>query len=377
MSSRNRKQYTPRWKPGERSEYTFEKEKNQLSEWIDQRLSLGDVPRLSDVKEYARVSKIHIPIKVLSKMFRLHRAYVLSSRQQRDPKRSRKQPVIFTNSLGCLHGDIGYFSISSEFVTPKTFQSGYMIFKDVLSKYVYVDLIKGKKSAENLVRVMKRIQLHHRKVHPDYEIKSIAFDKERGMDSHLIKQFMKNENIKLVFFENTASKAKLAEGTIRLIRHNIKVLRQSNSKNLWWQIIQKAVDQLNSKTIMLEKKDTGYRPIDINTSNVKDYIKKIQKILPSLYFSQFGVDPRFIDFKFKLGDQVRTKLLLSSSQVIGNKRSEISLDPKTLFEITEFVPLQTRDLHLKPGYRCREVSYGYPEIFAEEDIALVKPAGQE
>ena len=98
---------------------------------------------------------------------------------------------------------------------------------------------------------------------------------------------------------------------------------------------------------------------------------------PSLHYAQFRCDPSFIDFKYRIGDKVRTKLLLSSSQVIGNKRSQISIDPKSLFQIKEYVPFVTQDLHLRPGYRCLEVNYGDLQFFAEEDIALVEIAGPQ
>lgn len=376
MSARRRKQPAPRRMPADDGRYAFMEEKKILNEWIDKRLSIGQVPRLSDVKDYARFAKINIPIKAISTMYRLHRAFVLSTRQQRDPKRSRKQPPIITNVLGVLHGDIGYFPLSSEYNTPKQFQHGFILFKDVLSRYTYVELLKTGKSAPSLVRAMKKVLLHHKRAHPDYNIWSISFDKEQGMKSRLMKNFMKDEHILLYYYGNTSSKAKIAENAIRLLRTDIQVGRNFNDKELWWQVIKQKVEALNMKEIKIEDRSTGYRPIDINATNVDKFIKKCQSILPSLHHGQFRVDPSLLSFKFRPGDKVRPKLLLSSSQVIGNKRSQISLDPKLLFEIKEYAPFITRDLHLRPGYRCIEVNYGDLETFAEEDIALVELAGQ-
>lgn len=370
-----RKQPNPKRKPG--GDYAFTKEAQILKEWMDQRLSLGDVPRLGDVVEHARVSKIYIPKKNIAAMFKLHEAYLLNRRQQRDPGRSRKQAPIVTNTLGCLHGDIGYFSLSTEYSIPKTYRHGYMLFRDVLSRYTYVDLLKGEKTQENLVRSMKRMLLHHKMVHPDYDIVSIGFDQETSMRSKLVRNFMKEENIDLYFMEHSASKAKIAEGGIRLLKSDLAVLRRSDEKKLPWQILEQAVYNLNRKPIVIENRNTGFRPCDINTSNVAKFIKKVQSIVPSIYFSQFRLDPSFAQFKYKVGDRVRTKLVLSSAQVLGNKRSETSLDTKTLFEIKEYVPIVTRDLHIRPAYRCVEVNYGDLHMFDEEDIALVEPAGRE
>ena len=374
MSTNKRKQYTPRKKPGISSGYTFEKEKAILNHWIDQRLSLGEVPRLFDVVEHARRIKLHMPKKLISGMFRLHRAYVMSSRQQRDPKRSRKQPPMLTNTLGCLHGDIGYFPLHTEYSTPKSFRSGFLIFKDICSRYTYVELIKGEKSAPNLVRKLQRILLQHKKQHTDYSIISISFDQEKGIKSKEMINFCKQQNIQLSFYTDTSSKAKIAENAIRLLRTDVEV-RRSVKKEVWWQAIHKLVEGQNRKQIVINGKGTGFSPVDINTLTLKKFLNKCKKLLPSLYFAQFRCDPSFIPFKYRIGDQVRTKLLLSSSQVIGNKRSQISIDPKSLFEIKEYVPFVTRDLHLRPGYRCLEVNYGDSQFFAEEDIALVKMAG--
>jgi len=341
----------------------------QVKNWINNQLSLGSAPRFLDVFEYAKRNNMLVPTATLRQLVRQHPSYMFNSHQQREPLRSRKQMMILGNSLGMLHCDIGYFPVVREYTTPPKYQHGFLIAKDVLSRYTYVELLNGRKTAENLVKVLQRLIENHKKNRTGYSIKCISFDKEPGIDSHLVKKFLKDQKIKLVLFKNSASKAKMAEGGIRLIKTAVARVLKTNSNLRWWKELPRIVNSMNHQEIVIEGKKIGYRPVDVTARNLLDFIQRLYKKAPPNYFAQFRVRDRYVKFAFKVGDIVRAKLIVTSSQVIGIKRSQVNLGFQT-FRVIDQVPFTTKDSSVRPGYRCQNTFTGDIESFAEEDLAL-------
>lgn len=357
---------------GSRVEAAAQKEISlaKLKQWLDKQLTLGSAPRTQDIIEHSLRSQLGLSRGEIRRMVRLDPSYVDNSHQQRDPLSSRKERPILTNTLGMLHCDLAFFPVVREYKTPKTFRHGFLVAKDILSRYTYIDLLKASKTAKTLVKSLKRIFHHHDKVHPDYPVLSLAWDKEPGMRSEEMRVFLKERHIKRVFFQESRSKSKMAENCIRLIRTKAARLMKKLPKRMWWRILPRIMQDLNEEEIVVGGKRTGYSPRDIDTTNVRDFIRKLQKAVPAYYFSQFKTVPSFVKFRFNLGDIVRAKSVLASSQVLGTKRSQLNLQPQT-YEIVLREPFTTKDLHNRPLYRCRNTHSGDIEIFSEQDIALV------
>jgi len=341
-----------------------------LQNWMDTQLRMGSVPRMMDVVEYAsRAFKNVLTLEQVKRAFRLHPSYNLNTHQQRERLGSRKDRPILTNTLGMLHADLGFFPVTRDYETPKTFRYGFMVARDILSRYTYIDLLKAEKSAATLVRSLRRLLLMHKQAHHDYPIVSIAFDKETGMRSELVREFLKEQNIRLVFFKESRSKAKMAENAIRLIRTKVSRLMRDLPARRWWSILGLVARDLNSQEILVGGKRTGFAPRDVNSSNVRQFVRRLQKAAPSRFFSQFRIAPELIKYRFKPGDIVRPKSIVVSSQVLGVKRSQVNLGPQT-YEIISREPFVTQDLSVRPLYKCRNTLYGDIEIFSEQDIAL-------
>ena len=66
---------------------------------------------------------------------------------------------------------------------------------------------------------------------------------------------------------------------------------------------------------------------------------------------------------------MRPKIITTSSQVIGNKTSQVNLSSER-FKILEQVPFITTDLSIRRGYKCINTLTEEIEIFSEEDLAL-------
>lgn len=346
-----------------------EKSLKLLADWIDSQLRLGSVPRTTDIIEYASREFKNLTRVQVRHAVRLHPSYNMNSHQQRERLGSRKERSILTNTLGMLHADLGYFPVTREYETPKTFRYGFMVARDILSRYTYIDLLKAEKSAATLVRSLRRLLLMHKQAHPDYPIVSIAFDKESGMRSESVREFLKEQNIRLEFFKESRSKAKMAENAIRLIRTKVSRLMSDLPARRWWSILGLVARDLNSQEIVVRGKRTGFSPQDVNASNVGAFVRKVQKAAPSYYFSQFKIAPEYVKYKYKVGDIVRPKSIVISSQVLGVKRSQVNLGSQTYIIISR-EPYVTQDLSVRPLYKCRNTNYGDIEIFSEQDLAL-------
>jgi hypothetical protein len=63
-----------------------------------------------------------------------------------------KVPTIVCNQLGILYAGIAFYPKSRDFETPKTFQAGFLIAKDVLSCLVYCVVLRENQTASEMER---------------------------------------------------------------------------------------------------------------------------------------------------------------------------------------------------------------------------------
>lgn len=345
----------------------MEAKRQNLYDWLSERVRYNDVPRMSDIMEYTRGK---LSRKEVRKVLEIHPYFKMNLRQQRAPHRSRMYRPVSVSNLGHWHADIGYFSINKRYAMPITYRAGFLVAKDVLSRYVYATPLLKTKSAESMIRAFQELFKRHYEKHPDVPIKSIAFDQETSVMSNKVQAFLRDNNIAFHAFDMSSSKAKFAENAIRLIREKSAVLMKRNHpKDRWWTLLPEIVNNLNSQPIVVEgKKIGGYCPKDINSHNVRPFLKLLQKKVPAYLFSQFDLAPDLVDFKYNVGTLVRAKLIATSSEVIGNKRSEVNLTRQT-YVIEAHVPYVTKNMHVGVAYRCRDtVQPDKIEIFQEDEI---------
>jgi hypothetical protein len=207
---------------------------------------------------------------------------------------------------------------------------------------------------------------------------SVAFDKEPAIMGRLMQNYFKERNVAFHAFENTASKSKMAELTIRLLRETIARLKVESVEQRWWHLLPLAVDALNMQPIkinnkFIKQKDGSYfRPIDVNEFNVDYFIKQLQKAAPAYYFSQFSIAPSMVKFKYDIGAYIKPKLISTSSEVIGTKRSEITLENE-IFVIVKRMGYVSRSLTVEPLYICKSTLTNKFENFEENIITLSNP----
>jgi hypothetical protein len=353
-----------------------------LMNWVTDQFKKYDPPRFTDVFDYAyRVQGFtKLTRGAISKALRLHPGYAVNARQSRRPLRSGKHRPVLVNNLGHLHADIGFFSVTREYETPVSFRSGYLVAKDILSRFTYVSILYKNKSTDSIKKAFDDIFAQFRKQNEGLKVVSVSFDKEPAVMSKIMQNYFKEKNVMFHAFENTASKSKFAEGAIRLIRETIVRLKLNpdSTEKRWWHLIQPAVDALNSQPIKINGKfitqENGiyFTPRDVNQANLNFFISQVYKAAPSYYFSQFDIAPSFVKFKFNVNDYVKPKLIVTSSAAIGIKRSEVTLE-KEVFVIIKRLGFVSRAFTIEPLYICKSLTTNKTEAFEEDNIALTLP----
>lgn len=352
-----------------------QKELDVLMEWVSERLaSFSDIPRVDDVVQYAytTLGLTHLTRAAIAKRLRLHPVYNMTSRQQRAVRRAKRYRPIVTNSLGMLHGDIGFYPVVREYETPKKYQGGFLVLKDVLSRFLYVVLLNKTRTADSIISALKTVlQMHENIFGKDgHKIKSIAFDRETSVMSKKVQAFLKDNAIQFHAFKFSSSKSKMAENAIRLIRTDMKRALKQNPGRRWWQMMDTIVNIQNNKPIRVNNKTLSWAPSKINEANVRFFIDDLYNAAPAHFFNQFELSPQVVrqPFKYPIGALVRPKLIVTSSAVIGQKRSEVSLE-ENLFFVTEHIPYINARLEVGLAYRCTNKQTLEEEIFDEHDLA--------
>ncbi len=348
--------------------------KESLSAWLSERVRYNDVPRMTDIVAHV---KNGLTRKEIRQVLETHPLFKMNLRQQRAPGRSESYRPVIVSNLGHWHADIGYFAVNKRYETPVSYRAGFLVAKDVLSRYVYATPLLKSKSAESMIRAFKMLFDMHYAKHPDVNIKSIAFDRETSVMSSKVQSFLREANISFHSFEMSSSKAKFAEGAIRLIREKMAVLMRRNyAKDRWWNLLPEVVDNLNSQPIVVNGKRIGsYTPKDVTLATVKDFVRELHKKIPAYYFGQFDLAPELVNFKYTVGMLVRAKLIVTSSEVVGNKRSETNLT-RQVFVIEEKVPYVTKNMRVGVAYKCRNLEdTDRVEIFQEDEIVPTNREG--
>jgi hypothetical protein len=353
-----------------------------LMNWVTGQFKKYDPPRFSDVFDYAYRVLGFTKLKkaTIRKALRLHPGYAVNARQSRRPLRSGKHRPVIVNNLGNLHCDVAFFSVTREYETPVSFRSGYLVAKDILSRFTYVAILNKTKSTESIKKAFNDIFAQFRKQNNGLKVTSVSFDKEPAVMSKVMQNYFKEKNVMFHAFENTASKSKFAEGAIRLIRETMVRLKLNpdNTEKRWWHLLQPTVDVLNSLPIRVNNKyltqanGIYFTPRDVNQENLNYFISQLHKAAPSYYFSQFDVAPSLVKYKFNVNDFVKPKLIVTSSAVIGIKRSEVTLENQ-VFVITKRLAFVSRAFTVEPLYICKNIATNKIEAFEQDNIALTNP----
>jgi hypothetical protein len=338
----------------------------ELSDWLDNQLRYNSVPRLVDVQRHVIQQQIPLTKKQVAQVVRLHPQYKMNMHQQRNAGRSKMYRPVVVSELGHWHADIGFFAINKRYETPVSFRTGYLVAKDILSRQVYATPLIKNRTADSIISAFNKLFAHPSIRHP---IRSISFDRETSVMSKKVQAYFADKGIAFHAFQMSSSKAKFAEGAIRQIREVMaRLLERGLSKDRWWNLLPTVVDILNNREIVVDKKGLGYTPYQVTEETVDAFKRALHKAVPSYYFAQFDIAPKLVPFRYSIGTLVRAKLIATSSDVLGNKRSEVNLTDD-VFVIQQLVPYVTRKMTVGKAYKCTNIDTGQVEVFQEDEIA--------
>lgn len=159
----------------------MESAKKTLVDWINENLRFGRVPRLSEAREHAKANNLGLKLNQVKEIVRLHAVYMMNMAQQRQPHRAQKYRPIVVNNLGHWHCDIGFFAINKRYPTPPSYRAGYLVAKDVLSRYIYATPLIKNRTADSIIKAFKILLAQHRAVFPTVPVLSISFDRETSV----------------------------------------------------------------------------------------------------------------------------------------------------------------------------------------------------
>ena len=341
--------------------------------WLEERLRLGDAPRIADLVSYAKENKLKVSRKAIVQRLQLHPGYMFNMDQHRGALGSKKQRPIIGMSLGRLHADLGFFAKSRKYETPPRYQSGYLVARDVVSRYIYIVVLRGNRRSRSMITAFEKMLEMHKQAGFSHSIQSIAFDRETSVMSKAVQEFLSEQHISFVAFQHSSSKSKMAENAIKQVRTVVaRLIRNSKNTVRWWNLLPQVARNLNSREIFINGKPTGYSPEKVNEDNLEDFMQRVYKVSPAHFFSQFSLNPSLVKFKFPVGSFVRAKLVVTSSAVVGEKRSATNLTAES-FGVVEQIPYVARDLSVGRAYKCRDLKSGQVEIFDEQDLVLTVP----
>jgi hypothetical protein len=151
-----------------------------LLDWVTEQVEHNNPPRFLDVVEYAHryLGFTKLSKSAIVRALRLHPAYLMSAPQRLKNKRwNRNRPIIAKN-LGYLHGDIGFFPITRDYETPKRFRTGFLICKDILSRYTYISVLDTTRDASSMIKALTDIFNQFKKQNHTLQVRCLSFDQE-------------------------------------------------------------------------------------------------------------------------------------------------------------------------------------------------------
>ena len=202
-----------------------------------------------------------------------------------------------------------------------------------------------------------------------HKIVSISFDQETSVMSKKVQDYLRDNNIKFHAFKFSSSKSKMAENAIKQIRNVMaKLTEQYPEEKRWWRLVDAVVEILNHRNIIIRGKRLDWRPRDVTVSTLEEFLRDLYKANPVQHFSQYEIAPQTVNFKYPVNTVVRPKLIVTSSAVIGEKRSAISVE-RDAFWVAEHIAYVNAKFEVGRAYRCINKRTQEEEIFDEDDLA--------
>jgi hypothetical protein len=115
----------------------------KVTAWVGGCLHIGNVTLIVDIVAFAKEQKLKVKRKEIVERVQLNHTFLFNLEQKRLNSHSNKYRAIIALGLSSFHTDIGFFAKSKNYSTLVTYQSSYLVARDMLSKYTYVIILRG------------------------------------------------------------------------------------------------------------------------------------------------------------------------------------------------------------------------------------------
>jgi hypothetical protein len=234
-------------------------------------------------KEAQKIDK-RITLKDVKHYLEGHRTYSLMRPRRVHFPRSK---TFASGFMSDCHLDLADFSALSR--TNKGYK--YLLLGiDVLSKRVFVEPLRSKKSPEmviafdNLFKSMPMVPMR------------CFTDLGGEFRNKLLKEYFEKEDIHKLEASSATVKASLAERAIRNLKQRLYRYFSHNKTTTWINVVQTIVNGINRSKSRVH----GMRPIDVNFENAQQVWNRI--------YGDLLIPKRKLKPKFKVGDLVRVSI---------------------------------------------------------------------
>lgn len=233
---------------------------------------------------------------------------------------------------------------------------------DHFTRYASIFTSKSQSSSDFIKLVKTGIQ--------GYNVVMLLTDQYPGINSTEFKQFLKNENIKMVF---TAVDAPFSNGLNERLNQTLvnkkRCRLNENDKKTAWTIANKCVEKYNetehkfAPKYLLEGENVNVLPFELKSRCTKEDLKRDRKIalentIKSHNYNKKTIDLHREDYEFKVGDRVYVE---NGNRLNRKKLDELRIGPYEILKISNSVyEVDTRhkneESRIKPLLRYKTVS---------------------
>ena len=314
--------------------------------------------RVSDLKHFAKERGIDPKLVNLA----LNQCFpFIQNKPWITKKPSRAYLTTRVTSLGSIQCDIGYFNKVPPFKKPANIKA-FIIFIDILSRRIWLEIIYNSRGAEDVLNSMKRFLERYKREFKKYPF-SLTSDMEGSLTSKRVMSFFNKNNIELLTLENSLHKCYFCENYINQLKRLYFMLindtNKKNEKKPMYKMLPILENALNGRFIIIDGHMTKFKPKNLNFKNYKQFLKTACDLNPALEYSSYTYRCDGYNFGFETDNLVYIKLNdIQTGKQINDRLSTRSISKK-VFKIKKLFLYAAKDMKLTPGAICEQV---YPKM---------------
>jgi len=277
--------------------------------------------------------------------------------------------------LGILAGDIAFLGQRGSHelgrigVSPR---NAALVLRDITSKYSYVTHLNSRNQRDVLSGFQRVLKQHDAVFGASHRIQRVIFDAESSVGSKLLREFFKENQIRLHIVRYSKVGSAHSESLIRQLRSKLKRLKvnEATSQRKWRSLVQEVIDDMNNSKLVVGGKTMHFSPAEVTADTLPQFLSELEARDPASYFRFFSIDTGNLDFRFPVGSTVQLKRKFIGGNNPLEKRSEVAVDPQR-FVVVDHVAYWSSRMKIVPCLSLRKASDDDPRIYVVPQEAAV------